>query len=107
MPMNGGGSGEESLMGQVTNLVPFADKIVHIALFSGLTLVNYCENMKSTSQKQQSWLICFCFFALLTEILQKLTGYRSFDVKDILADLCGVAFGFVLGRLFFKGKVGL
>lgn len=104
MPMNGGGSGGESLMGQVTKLVPFADKIVHMTLFYTLTLVNYWENSKNisekTSRRQNHWIMCFSLFALLTEVLQKLTGYRSFDVKDIVADLCGVGLGVLIGRLF-------
>lgn len=95
LPMNGGESDGSGFLSIVTSFVPFVDKIVHFFLFSFLSLVNSLENKGRI--RGIGCLLFLSLFAISTEVLQKISGYRSFDVQDIIADLIGVVFGFCLG----------
>ncbi|MFI3252786.1 MAG: VanZ family protein [Eubacteriales bacterium] len=90
MPVSSGDDGESGLIGQILSYIPFADKIVHAVLFAILALINGMENRKNTQKVRLMWAVYLCFFAVVTEFLQKLTGYRSFDLYDIMADCFGI-----------------
>lgn len=96
LPMNGGESEGTGFLSKMMDFIPFLDKIAHIMLFCVLSLVNFLEN-----KGRFSGITCvsgLSIFAVSTEVLQKISGYRSFDVQDIIADFLGVAFGFYLGK---------
>ena len=89
--------------------IPHADKIVHFGIFGTLTCVFVLEqlfyNTKIVSFTKIITLIGF--FALLTEILQKISGYRTFDLFDLAADMCGTLFVYFLIFLLLKKKPNL
>lgn len=103
MPVKVGESEGSGFLGQVLAMIPFVDKLVHISMFGLLSLVNYLEHRGNPRVKL--WAMVLISFAVLTEILQKLSGYRSFDVWDIAADCVGIFLGIWFGRLlghFFR-----
>lgn len=97
MPVRVSESEGSGILGQFLGMIPFMDKLVHISMFGFLSCVNYLEQREST--RMVFWLVGLMGFAVLTEILQKLTGYRSFEYWDILADWIGICFGIGFGKL--------
>ncbi|ONI46949.1 hypothetical protein AN644_02150 [Candidatus Epulonipiscium fishelsonii] len=82
---------------------PHLDKVVHMGMFFGLTFVYYLEyyvNYK-TLPKFPNAPIILMLFAFSTEIMQLLSGYRTFDLLDLLADIIGILLGmFLMTRLY-------
>lgn len=103
MPLGGEGTGEAGMVSQIMRTIPFSDKLVHMGMFSFVTLVNYGENRKQKQMYGLLWVMGLCGFALLTEVLQKLSGYRTFDVQDIVADLLGIVLGLAVGIWMERG----
>ena len=81
--------------------VPELDKLVHFGMFTVLTVCFYFED--STYKKKLprfiAVLIGMSLFALLTEIMQIFADARSFDLRDLAADILGIW----IGSLLFKG----
>jgi len=44
----------------------------------------------------------FILMGIALEFLQGMTGYRTFDVFDMIANTIGVALGWIAGALFAK-----
>ena len=72
------------------------DKVAHFTMFFPYPiLVWFTINHEDMSQGKQMLLLLGILvigagLAILTEYLQKLTGYRTFDLKDFYADLIGM-----------------
>lgn len=98
MPLSGESTGEGGMVSQIMTAVPFSDKLVHTGMFAFVTLVNYVENRKQKKLYGILWVLGLCGFAYLTEVLQKLSGYRTFDLYDILADVTGIVLGLALAN---------
>lgn len=77
---------------QSINNFEYIDKIVHIFIFFILSLITF----KEKGEKTLKCMLVLCLYALLTEILQKLTGYRSFELYDVVADIIGIMCGSII-----------
>lgn len=85
------------------DLIPHFDKIVHMCLFGFMSVVLLAEKKIAKMEKFLiNNIIILTFFAVCTEILQKLSGYRSFDIYDILADTIGIVLGTLIFYKLFK-----
>lgn len=82
-----------------------ADLIAHYFMFIPYpfiigSLINYGFGRKKKRLVKYSYLVIFftgIVFALLTELIQKyLTNYRTGDITDLIADVCGILTGIVL-----------
>lgn len=103
MPLGEVDTGDVGLLSQIMAVIPFSDKLVHMGMFSFVTLVNYGESSKHKRIYHLFWMVGLCGFAWLTEVLQKLSGYRTFDVLDIVADLLGIVLGLAVGIWVERG----
>lgn len=76
--------------------IPHMDKLIHLSMFGFLSCVCWMEGnyQKNRSEKPQIDLGILIFYGILTEVLQKITGYRTFDVVDISADVVGIFCGY-------------
>ncbi|ONI39991.1 hypothetical protein AN640_01555 [Candidatus Epulonipiscium fishelsonii] len=84
--------------------IPYLDKFVHMGMFFGLTFVYYIEyyvNYKILPAFPKLPIILI-LFALSTEIMQLLSGYRTFDLLDLLADAIGILLGTFLMTCLYK-----
>ncbi len=81
--------------------MPNVDKLVHFGMFAFLAIVLCGETYLYDKQLPPAYkaMISLSIYAVLTESLQYLSGYRMFDVMDIIADVIGVAFGIALANL--------
>ncbi|MFI3205663.1 MAG: VanZ family protein [Clostridia bacterium] len=88
------------------DLIPFFDKIVHCCIFGFLSLVfaTECFFQDKTKNFILKNIIILLIFAVLTEVLQKLTGYRTFDIFDIFADTVGFVTGTFIVSFIIKKK---
>ncbi len=80
------------------------DKVAHGMVFAGLSFL-----WMQYLQKQNRVLGLLVAFAFLTEIIQYVlpaSFLRSFDVKDIAADLTGVLAGWVMSWIFDRVTSG-
>lgn len=73
------------------------DKVAHFGLFAmWVTAVRYDFG----DRFKWYWaLTAGMAFSVLTEVLQILVEGRSFDLTDIIADICGLAFGLFAGKV--------
>lgn len=81
------------------------DKIVHAVAFAGLTVLSLWSMMPRPSRGY--WLAIITLvvaYALVSEMLQGMTGYREADVWDLLADLVGLAIGMLVGVLLWRDE---
>ena len=78
--------------------IPNLDKVLHAGMFGFLTCVYLIE--KYVSEKEigtsMSPILIIGTYAVITEILQKVSGYRSFDILDIAADFTGIMLGYLM-----------
>lgn len=87
------------------DMIPCFDKIVHLCMFGFLSVVFVAERYVNKICEYAVLNIIILFvFAVITEILQKLTGYRSFDILDILADTSGIIMGTLIMSELLKIK---
>ncbi len=83
--------------------IPHVDKFVHCGIFAFLSITFYVEHFfqyKNLPNIYYSTLLLISF-AILTEILQYLSGYRTFDIQDIFADILGIILVTVFIRYVF------
>lgn len=70
------------------------DKYGHLAVY-GLVTLWFTQGY--TGLRQRIWLaLGMVALGIAMEYAQRATGYRTFDVNDMLADTCGVAIGWVV-----------
>lgn len=76
------------------------DKIAHFLMFYVFAFVMLYDSNKSTTNLLSptlSFLIAVSY-GFIIELLQSLTGYRSYDLYDALTDAIGALFGILLYR---------
>lgn len=86
--------------------IPNIDKLVHVGMFSFLTLCFYGEYFFG-NRKLPSLLLPWILlegFAIITELLQYLAEGRSCDVKDLVADTIGIIVAIVIMRYLLRNK---
>ena len=67
------------------------DKLGHFAAY-GLLLFVFCQ-IYDQSRTRLVYAAGFIAMGVALEYLQRMTGYRTFDVLDMLANAVGVALG--------------
>ncbi len=70
------------------------DKAGHVLAYA--TLMFWYAQMHSSARARFIHAIAFVAMGVAIEFLQRATGYRSFEVADMLADAVGVALGWML-----------
>ena len=76
------------------------DKLGHFAAY-GLLMFLFC--MAYVSRKQRAMYAAgFILMGIALEFLQGMTGYRTFEVLDMVANTIGVALGWAAGATFEK-----
>jgi VanZ family protein len=78
-----------------------ADKVAHIAMFAPFIPLAYLSfNIKDISRLIRLFILTLLLFlglgtAYLTEIIQERLSYRSYEIKDLIADCIGLAAGYI------------
>lgn len=77
----------------------YVRKTAHFTVYTllGIWLMNEANTFDITKKKK--WMICLLFgflYAASDEFHQSFVGGRSQEIRDILIDTCGVAFGCIL-----------
>lgn len=70
------------------------DKLGHVLAYS--TMMLWFSEINGTRRARIAWALAFVAMGIAIEYLQRLTGYRSFEVADMLANAMGVAIGWLL-----------
>lgn len=87
-------TGQDMLLFKVTRQIPFGDKLGHIFVFGGLTLMaNLAFKGKVLNGKLGSvyWgTAAVLIFVTLEELSQHFVATRSLDLLDYLANLVGI-----------------
>ena len=84
--------------------LPFIDKIVHLCMYFGLTIVLLYENRSMMKRTKNLFLLSIIPFVygILMEFLQSwLTETRHAEFFDALFDLFGILLALISWRLFF------
>lgn len=92
--------GSSLRLDQISVLDFRADHLVHVALF--IPWAFFCIKLNKYLP------ICFCWGLLVasaSELVQYVLPYRSFNISDMLANIIGVAAGFLFFVPFLKGKI--
>lgn len=78
--------------------LPFeADKAIHFCLFTPLPLLTYLSSIFIKIKYKLLWVSLFCIFiSTFTEIVQSYLPYRSYDVRDLIADYIGISIGLII-----------
>lgn len=80
--------------------VKFLDKIEHTIAYTVLSFL-WCIVFRNNTRKDVPVIGCISLGVLL-EFLQAQTGYRTFEVNDMLANTLGVFIGMVLSKFYIK-----
>jgi len=80
--------------------VKFLDKIEHTIAYTVLSFL-WCVVFRNKTRKDVPVIGCISLGVLL-EFLQAQTGYRTFEVNDMLANTLGVFIGMVLSKFYIK-----
>ncbi len=79
------------------------DKVIHLGIFALLYVLLAKASIEQGIANSEAKIIVFSlFFAVLTECLQGLTSYRSFEWKDVSADMIGTYLGYLFTCLCKK-----
>ena len=73
--------------------VPQGDKYGHVAAYATLMLW-HCQ-IHSDTRFRVGWAITFIALGIGLEFMQRLTGYRTFEIDDMMADGAGVLLGWI------------
>ena len=76
------------------------DKLGHFAAY-GLLMFLFCQ-IYAQGKTRAIYALGFVAMGVALEFLQGMTGYRTFDVFDMLANAVGVALGWLVGAVFEK-----
>ena len=68
------------------------DKIAHVLVFFWMTYYG----IRTYSKWVYCVLVGLCFYGLIIELLQGLTGWRMADGEDMLANLAGIGLGWTI-----------
>ena len=86
-------------------LFPNADKIVHFSLFALFAFLWMRTKGRYPNQKFNLIPLGFSFiFPILLEYLQLFVPNRTFDYKDMIANIAGGTFGFIGFIILYKAK---
>lgn len=77
--------------------IPNIDKIIHLSAYAWLNWIGSHAIEVENIKKNFLFLVAF---GLLIEILQVMTGYRSFELLDIVANTTGVIIGYFVFKKF-------
>lgn len=70
-----------------------SDKVLHVAAYALLGVV---AALAQRRPRVLPTIVLLTAFGLVIEVLQGRTGYRDFDLRDLLADALGAAVGALL-----------
>jgi len=79
----------------------YADKVKHLMAYGAL--MGWFGQLYAANRQQLVWALGFGVMGVVLEFLQGWSGYRTFDVVDMLADAVGVLLGWWLTRGWFAG----
>ena len=77
--------------------VAYGDKLGHIAAYAAL-MFWFCQ-LNAGRGARLAYAFGFVALGVAIEFVQRASGYRSFEVLDMLADAAGVALGWACARL--------
>ena len=81
------------------------DKVGHVLAYG--TLMIWFANLYPATSRRMAFALAFVAAGVALEFVQGWTGYRTFELADMVADAAGVAAGWVIAspRLpnFFRG----
>ncbi|MBU2930035.1 VanZ family protein [Winogradskyella psychrotolerans] len=101
-------SGKQNVFFNITDMIPFGDKIGHFFLFGILTLVvNIALQFKQFKywQKVPLGTLLVLVFVILEELSQGYFPNRTFDIMDLIADGLGILTFTYLGNLLVTNGV--
>lgn len=75
--------------------VPFLDKLLHFSVYS---IASFYLNQLYYNRLFKQIVLFLLIYSGIIEILQGLTGYRSPEWADMLANLSGIIFGSLLSK---------
>ena len=84
--------------------IQFGDKLVHTTAYLGMMLwLSQCY----ARQRRLTLAVFFIAMGVVIEFLQGWSGYRTFEVADMIANTLGVIIGWLIsytvaGKLFYK-----
>ena len=78
-----------------------SDKVLHFAAYA---ILGVAAALAQRRPRVVLTTVLLTVFGLLIEILQARTGYRDFELRDLLADGLGAAFGVLLASLLLNAK---
>jgi VanZ family protein len=77
-----------------------SDKVGHFLAYGG-TMFWFCLIYRR-ARTRLAYAALFIAMGVAIEYIQRWTGYRSFEVYDMLADAVGVILGWAVALLLFK-----
>ena len=80
--------------GPVFAVPGFGDKLQHVLAYAVLML--WFANLHLSRIPRLGYAIGFLAMGIALEFIQRWTGYRSFEVADMLADALGIITGWLL-----------
>jgi len=79
------------------------DKIIHTVVFAFLML--WFTGLSDRSRYWKIFLLLVVYGAVM-EVLQSFTPYRFMDLGDLIADIVGLCFGWIMGVTRMGGWCG-
>lgn len=73
------------------------DKLEHVLAY--FVLMSWFANLYEVSPLRTAYAIAFVVLGVVLEFVQRWTGYRSFEVADMVANAVGVAAGWIFAPL--------
>lgn len=98
-------TGQEQLLFQIRNVVPHGDKVGHVVIYGGLTLlVNYMVGFRHFANKLllQHGSLVVLGFSFIEECSQYFIATRTFSMMDMLANLIGIILFTLVSIVFAK-----
>lgn len=83
----------------------YADKLEHMLAY-GFAMLWFCQDYRRRPQRQLLAL-SLIMLGICMEILQGMTGYRSFEYGDMLANTIGVLLGWAGASTRLGGEIGI
>jgi VanZ family protein len=81
--------------------IPHLDKLVHGGIFFVMTFLL----MLAYQMYHLQYFIVLTSYGVITEYLQAQTGYRTGDIFDLLADICGIILLFAVRKLWLNKQL--